>query len=186
MARLVLGTWYLVEADGNAPRTLVAKNPKKQTACNSSVLKQHEVRVGERKRLEDQKHGNILSRYQELSSHRWERSFGTQLLTMEARKIWDALRAAAEEDDLSLAQTVIESAGVVVQNADLTICYDEKGKNKTNSNLVCIYQMREHGYKYQQIKKKYMNDESKLDYTPQMEKPKGKASCFWFNTQGKN
>lgn len=49
-------------------------------------------------------------------------------------EIWDALRAAAEEDDLSLAQTVIESAGVVVQNADLTICYDEKGKNKTNSS----------------------------------------------------
>lgn len=45
------------------------------------------VLQGERKRLEDQKHGNILSRYQELSSHRWERSFGTQLLTMEARKV---------------------------------------------------------------------------------------------------
>ncbi|KAL0757385.1 hypothetical protein Bca101_095053 [Brassica carinata] len=39
------------------------------------------------------------------------------------KEIWDALRAAAEEDDLSLAQTVIESAGVVVQNADLTICF---------------------------------------------------------------
>nr|VDD58734.1 unnamed protein product [Brassica oleracea] len=42
------------------------------------------------------------------------------------KEIWDALRAAAEEDDLSLAQTVIESAGVVVQNADLTILVKKK------------------------------------------------------------
>ncbi|CAH8252575.1 unnamed protein product [Arabidopsis lyrata] len=43
------------------------------------------------------------------------------------KEIWDALRAAAEEEDLSLAQTILESAGVIVQNTDLTICYDEKG-----------------------------------------------------------
>ncbi|WZZ80420.1 hypothetical protein YC2023_100992 [Brassica napus] len=43
------------------------------------------------------------------------------------KEIWDALRAAAEEEDLSLAQTIIESAGVIVHNTDLTICYDEKG-----------------------------------------------------------
>ncbi|KAH9617508.1 hypothetical protein KSS87_007812 [Heliosperma pusillum] len=41
-------------------------------------------------------------------------------------EIWDALRAASEAD-LSLAQAVIDSAGVIVQNADLTVCYDEKG-----------------------------------------------------------
>ncbi|KAK9706837.1 hypothetical protein RND81_07G155200 [Saponaria officinalis] len=42
------------------------------------------------------------------------------------KEIWDALRAAAESD-LSLAQAVIDSAGVIVQNADLTVCYDVKG-----------------------------------------------------------
>ena len=41
-------------------------------------------------------------------------------------EIWDALRAAAEAE-LSLAQAIIDSAGVIVQNADLTVCYDERG-----------------------------------------------------------
>ncbi|CAN6928127.1 unnamed protein product [Brassica oleracea] len=38
----------------------------------------------------------------------------------------DALRAAAE-DDISLAQAIVDSAGVIVQNNDLTTCYDERG-----------------------------------------------------------
>ncbi|XP_021287840.1 ubiquitin domain-containing protein 1-like isoform X1 [Herrania umbratica] len=42
------------------------------------------------------------------------------------KEIWDALRAAAEAD-LTLAQAIVDSAGVIVQNADLTICYDERG-----------------------------------------------------------
>ncbi|KAK6133545.1 hypothetical protein DH2020_032674 [Rehmannia glutinosa] len=42
------------------------------------------------------------------------------------KEIWDALRAAAEAD-LSLAQAIVDSAGVIVQNPDLTICYDERG-----------------------------------------------------------
>ncbi|GMI77695.1 hypothetical protein like AT1G53400 [Hibiscus trionum] len=42
------------------------------------------------------------------------------------KEIWDALRAAAEAE-LILAQAIIDSAGVIVQNDDLTICYDERG-----------------------------------------------------------
>ncbi|PWA50432.1 ubiquitin domain-containing protein [Artemisia annua] len=42
------------------------------------------------------------------------------------KEIWDALRAASEAD-LSLAQTIVDSAGIIVQKADLTICYDERG-----------------------------------------------------------
>ncbi|OMO74705.1 hypothetical protein CCACVL1_16508 [Corchorus capsularis] len=42
------------------------------------------------------------------------------------KEIWDALRAASEAD-LTLAQAIVDSAGVIVQNADLTICYDERG-----------------------------------------------------------
>ncbi|XP_050215987.1 uncharacterized protein LOC126667066 isoform X1 [Mercurialis annua] len=41
-------------------------------------------------------------------------------------EIWDALRAAGEAE-LSLAQAIVESAGVIAQNADLTVCYDERG-----------------------------------------------------------
>lgn len=41
-------------------------------------------------------------------------------------EIWDALRAAAEAD-LTLAQAIVDSAGVIIQSADLTICYDERG-----------------------------------------------------------
>ncbi|CAA0817810.1 Ubiquitin domain-containing protein [Striga hermonthica] len=42
------------------------------------------------------------------------------------KEIWDALQAAVEAD-LSLAQAIVDSAGVIVQNPDLTICYDERG-----------------------------------------------------------
>ncbi|TXG47663.1 hypothetical protein EZV62_026957 [Acer yangbiense] len=42
------------------------------------------------------------------------------------REIWDALKAAAEAE-LSFAQTIIDSAGVIVQSNDLTVCYDERG-----------------------------------------------------------
>ncbi|XP_042424193.1 ubiquitin domain-containing protein 1-like [Zingiber officinale] len=42
------------------------------------------------------------------------------------KEIWDALRAAAEAD-LSLAQTIVDSAGIIVSNADMTVCYDERG-----------------------------------------------------------
>ncbi|KAL7102756.1 hypothetical protein ACP275_08G137700 [Erythranthe tilingii] len=41
-------------------------------------------------------------------------------------EIWEALRAAAEAD-LTLAQAIVDSAGVIVQNPDLTTCYDERG-----------------------------------------------------------
>lgn len=41
-------------------------------------------------------------------------------------EIWDALQAAAEAD-LTLAQVIVDSAGVIVQKADLTVCYDERG-----------------------------------------------------------
>lgn len=45
---------------------------------------------------------------------------------MVAVEIWDALRAAAEAD-LTLAQAIVDGAGVIVQNPDLTVCYDERG-----------------------------------------------------------
>ena len=47
-------------------------------------------------------------------------------------EIWDALRAAAEAE-LILAQTIVDSAGVIVQSADLTICYDERGPSFPSS-----------------------------------------------------
>ncbi|KAL3377043.1 hypothetical protein AABB24_003453 [Solanum stoloniferum] len=42
------------------------------------------------------------------------------------KEIWDALRAAAEAE-IGLAQTIVNSAGIIVQSADLTVCYDERG-----------------------------------------------------------
>ncbi|XP_077211215.1 uncharacterized protein LOC143846615 [Tasmannia lanceolata] len=43
------------------------------------------------------------------------------------REIWDALRAAAEQADLRLARTIVDSAGVILSSADMTTCYDERG-----------------------------------------------------------
>ncbi|KAF3791186.1 Ubiquitin domain-containing protein 2 [Nymphaea thermarum] len=42
------------------------------------------------------------------------------------KEIWDALRAAAEAD-LTLAHAIVDSAGIIVANTDMTICYDERG-----------------------------------------------------------
>ncbi|CAM0951049.1 unnamed protein product [Alopecurus aequalis] len=42
------------------------------------------------------------------------------------KEIWDALRVAAESE-VALGQTIVDSAGVIVSNADLTLCYDERG-----------------------------------------------------------
>ncbi|XP_062194260.1 uncharacterized protein LOC133897516 [Phragmites australis] len=42
------------------------------------------------------------------------------------KEIWDALRAASESD-VYLAQVIVESAGIIVSNVDLTLWYDERG-----------------------------------------------------------
>ncbi|BBM97524.1 hypothetical protein MPTK1_1g06360 [Marchantia polymorpha subsp. ruderalis] len=42
------------------------------------------------------------------------------------KEIWDALRAAAEAE-ISLAQLIVDSAGVIVTSEDLSTCYDERG-----------------------------------------------------------
>ncbi|KAG0465482.1 hypothetical protein HPP92_019646 [Vanilla planifolia] len=42
------------------------------------------------------------------------------------KEIWDALKAASESD-ISLTQAIVDSAGIIVANADMTICYDERG-----------------------------------------------------------
>ncbi|XP_060190063.1 uncharacterized protein LOC132619117 [Lycium barbarum] len=42
------------------------------------------------------------------------------------KEIWDALRAAAEAN-LELAQAIVDSAGIIAQNTDMTVCFDESG-----------------------------------------------------------
>lgn len=49
-------------------------------------------------------------------------------------EIWDALRAAAEAD-INLAQAIVDSAGIIISNADMTLCYDERGENNLLSCL---------------------------------------------------
>ncbi|KAI4298169.1 hypothetical protein L6164_031761 [Bauhinia variegata] len=64
----------------------------------------------------------LFSRVQE--GHSPRPSHSQNLFVLE--EIWDALKAAAEAD-LTLAQAIIDSAGVIVQHSDLTVCYDERG-----------------------------------------------------------
>ncbi|XP_061374544.1 uncharacterized protein LOC133316780 [Gastrolobium bilobum] len=52
------------------------------------------------------------------------------------KEIWDALRAAADVSDRTLAQTIVDSAGIIVQNNDLTECYDERGAKYELPNYV--------------------------------------------------
>jgi hypothetical protein len=48
------------------------------------------------------------------------------MLLLLCPEIWDALKVAAESD-LALAQTIVDSAGIIVSNPDMTLCYDERG-----------------------------------------------------------
>eukprot|EP00983_Pelagomonas_calceolata_P120848 1160743-Pelagomonas_calceolata.AAC.8 len=41
--------------------------------------------------------------------------------------IWDALKAAAECEDMESTKLILESAGIIVNTTDMTICYDERG-----------------------------------------------------------
>ncbi|WOL09147.1 ubiquitin domain-containing protein 1 [Canna indica] len=42
------------------------------------------------------------------------------------KEIWDALRAAAE-GDITFAQAIVDSAGIIVTSDDMSTCYDERG-----------------------------------------------------------
>ncbi|KAK3270938.1 hypothetical protein CYMTET_20690 [Cymbomonas tetramitiformis] len=43
------------------------------------------------------------------------------------REIWDVLKAAIESPDKEMSQLLLESAGVIIDVPDLTVCYDELG-----------------------------------------------------------
>ena len=60
------------------------------------------------------------------------------LILISTAEIWDALRAAAEAD-ISLAQAIVDSAGVIVQNNDLTVCYDERGQRFKSFSLASMF-----------------------------------------------
>lgn len=58
----------------------------------------------------------------------WYKSlFWSKQFVLPMAEIWDALRAAADAD-LDLAQAIVDSAGIIIPNADMTLCYDERGK----------------------------------------------------------
>lgn len=50
-------------------------------------------------------------------------------------EIWDALKAASEAD-LAMAQTIVDSAGIIVVSDDLSHCYDERGAKYDLPNYV--------------------------------------------------
>lgn len=57
--------------------------------------------------------------------------FSTQIVVLRdelhSAEIWDALKAATEAD-VETAKTIVEAAGIIVETADMSICYDELGK----------------------------------------------------------
>lgn len=59
---------------------------------------------------------------------------------MHCTEIWDALRVASESE-VSHAQAIVESAGIIVSNADLTLCYDERGATFSSLFLCLLYSL---------------------------------------------
>ena len=64
-----------------------------------------------------------------VASYFYKYGLGDSYCLSISTEIWDALRAAATEADLTLAQTIVDSAGIIVSNPDLTVCYDERGEH---------------------------------------------------------
>ncbi|KAL1834076.1 uncharacterized protein LOC108210437 [Daucus carota subsp. sativus] len=91
--------------------------------CGSSIAKGDEAAKKIRK-PKPWKHSEAITRAQlkQMREEFWDTAphYGGR------KEIWDALQAAAESE-LTLAQAIVDSAGVIVQSADLTICYDERG-----------------------------------------------------------
>ena len=55
-------------------------------------------------------------------------------------EIWDALHAASEAE-ISLAQAIVNSAGIIVTSDDLSTCYDERGNVFfISSNSYCLFE----------------------------------------------
>eukprot|EP00898_Chlorokybus_atmophyticus_P001221 jgi/Chlat1/209/Chrsp1S03123 len=52
------------------------------------------------------------------------------------KEIWDALHAAIDAKDLNLAVVILESAGVIVSEPDLSVCYDERGSKYELPNYI--------------------------------------------------
>ncbi len=49
--------------------------------------------------------------------------------------IWDTLKAAADAD-IATARLLLESADVIVARPDMTLCYDERGEQRTMPGAV--------------------------------------------------
>eukprot|EP00897_Mesotaenium_endlicherianum_P005058 jgi/Mesen1/4580/ME000232S03842 len=95
--------------------------------CVGSSAKGDSGHQGQRKKLKKPKpwrHSEPITREQlkNMREEFWDTAphYGGQ------REIWDALRAAAEAE-IHLAQTIVNSAGVIVATDDLSTCYDERG-----------------------------------------------------------
>ncbi|KAL3633883.1 hypothetical protein CASFOL_022645 [Castilleja foliolosa] len=92
--------------------------------CVGSSQNKAEGNVKKMRRPKAWKHPQPITKSQlmQLRDEFWDsapRNGGT-------KEIWDALRAAAEAE-LTLAQAIVDSAGIIVHNADLTVCFDERG-----------------------------------------------------------
>ncbi|XAR66603.1 hypothetical protein NMG60_11012887 [Bertholletia excelsa] len=92
--------------------------------CSGSRAKGDGENVKQIRKPKPWKHSEPITRSQlkQMREVFWETAphYGGQ------KEIWDALRAAAEAD-LTLAQAIVDSAGVIVEAPDLTVCYDERG-----------------------------------------------------------
>ncbi|XP_059664420.1 uncharacterized protein LOC132310235 [Cornus florida] len=92
--------------------------------CTGSSLAKGDENSKKLRKPKHWKHSEPITRTQlrQMRDEFWDTAphYGGQ------KEIWDALRAAVEAD-LTLAQAIVESAGIIVQIPDMTICYDERG-----------------------------------------------------------
>ncbi|KAK1258603.1 hypothetical protein QJS04_geneDACA023371 [Acorus gramineus] len=92
--------------------------------CAGSSQRKEEGNVKKLRKPKPWKHSQPItqSQFKQMRDEFWDTAphYGGQ------KEIWDALRAAAEAD-LTLAQAIVDSAGVIVASSDMTTCYDERG-----------------------------------------------------------
>ena len=45
-------------------------------------------------------------------------------------EIWDALKGVCDVEDMETVKLIIEASGIIVAAADMTLCYDERGRKE--------------------------------------------------------
>eukprot|EP00794_Sanderia_malayensis_P005431 gene5431-6110_t len=107
------------------------REPSSSVSSSNNHSNSRNVTIGKNRQLSPEKpkwKSEVALTRNQLQSKRdefWETSPAYE----GKREIWDALKAACETDDVSLAQAIVDGANIILPTGSLTDAYDELGNH---------------------------------------------------------